>query len=135
MSAQAAALEAAHRAAVQVLHRRRFDAVRALAERPARRRSHLGFSSTVQAELRNGTAAGWRPSASASPRMKLLEDSTSRNVRRSADQIHELAEGGYIERAEPIILIVTADRQNPSTYWVRWRPAGRAPSGSLRPLR
>ena len=44
------------------------------------------------------------------PRMKLLEEfDFAQCPKISPQQIHELAEGGYIERAEPIILIGDSD--------------------------
>ena len=63
------------------------------------------------------------------PRMKTLEEfDFARNPGISAQQIHELAKGDYIAKAEPIILIGDKrHRQNPSAHpdsW--WRPAGRS---------
>ncbi len=60
-----------------------------LAEQAVReRRSHLGF---LEAHL---------------PRMKTLEEfDFARNPKSSAQQIHELAQGAYIGRAEPVIFI------------------------------
>src|SRR5208282_5054358 len=81
-----------------------------LAEQALReRRSHLGFlEALLQAELeeREQRLIERRLREARLPRMKSLEEfDFARNPKVSAQQIHELARGDYIARAEPIILI------------------------------
>jgi DNA replication protein DnaC len=81
-----------------------------LAEQAVReRRTHLGFlEALLQAELeeREQRLVARRIHEAHLPRMKTLDEfDFSRNPKISAQEIHELAQGGYITRAEPIILI------------------------------
>jgi len=112
MSAQTAALEAATIGQqCKVLHLPTVAAQCAqLAEQALReRRSHLGFlEALLQAELeeREQRLVERRLREARLPRMKMLEEfDFAQCPKISPQQIHELAEGGYIERAEPIILI------------------------------
>lgn len=112
MSAQTAALEAATIGQqCKVLHLPTIAMQCAqLAEQALReRRSHLGFlEALLQAELeeREQRLVERRIREARLPRMKLLEEfDFAQCPKISPHQIHELAEGGYIERAEPIILI------------------------------
>jgi DNA replication protein DnaC len=112
MSAQTAALEAATIGQqCKVLHLPTVAAQCAqLAEQAVReRRSHLGFlEALLQAELeeREQRLVERRIREARLPRMKLLEEfDFAQCPKISPQQIHELAEGGYIERAEPIIFI------------------------------
>ena len=112
MSAQTAALEAATiEQQCKVLHLPTVAAQCAqLAEQAVReRRSHLGFlEALLQAELeeREQRLVERRIREARLPRMKLLEEfDFAQCPKISPQQIHGLAEGGYIERAEPIILI------------------------------
>ena len=73
-----------------------------LAEQALReRRTHLGFlEALLQAELEE------REQRLIERRIKTLDEfDFARNHKVSAQQIHELADGGYIGRAEPVILI------------------------------
>ena len=81
-----------------------------LAEQAVReRRSHLGFlEALLQAELeeREDRLVERRIREAHLPRMKTLEEfDFARNPKISAQQIHELAQGTYIGRAEPVIFI------------------------------
>ena len=81
-----------------------------LAEQAVReRRTHLGFlEALLQAELedREQRLVERRIREAHLPRMKTLEEfDFAQCPKVSAHQIHELAEGGYIARAEPIIFI------------------------------
>src|SRR3984957_6179787 len=81
-----------------------------LAEQAVReRRSHLGFlEALLQAELeeREDRLVERRIREAHLPRMKTLEEfDFARNPKISAQQIHELAQGVYIGRAEPVIFI------------------------------
>jgi DNA replication protein DnaC len=81
-----------------------------LAEQAVReRRTHLGYlEALLQAELeeREQRLIARRLHEARLPRMKTLDEfDFVRNHKVSAQQIHELAEGGYIGRAEPIIFI------------------------------
>jgi len=81
-----------------------------LAEQAVReRRTHLGYLETLlQAELeeREQRLIQRRLREARLPRMKTLEEfDFVRNPRVSAQQIHELAKGDYIAKAEPIIFI------------------------------
>src|SRR5262252_4835928 len=81
-----------------------------LAEQAAReRRTHLGYlEALLQAELeeREQRLIQRRLREARLPRMKTLEEfDFVRNPRVSAQQIHELAKGEYIAKAEPIIFI------------------------------
>jgi DNA replication protein DnaC len=73
------------------------------------RHSHLGFlEALLQAELeeREQRLVERRLREAHLPRMKTLEEfDFARNPRISAQQIHELAQGAYIGRAEPVIFI------------------------------
>jgi DNA replication protein DnaC len=73
------------------------------------RRTHLGYlEALLQAELeeREQRLIERRIREARLPRMKTLEDfDFVRNGKVSAQQIHELARGDYIARAEPIIFI------------------------------
>jgi DNA replication protein DnaC len=112
MSAQTAVLEMATiRQQCKVLH---LPTVAAqcgqLAEQAVReRRTHLGFlEALLQAELdeREHRLVERRIREAHLPRMKTLEEfDFAQCPSISAQQIHELAGGGYIERAEPIIFI------------------------------
>jgi len=112
MNAPAAALEAATVGQqCKMLH---LPAVAAqctqLAEQAVReRRSHLGFlEALLQAELeeREQRLVERRLREARLPRMKTLEEfDFGRNQKVSAQQIHELAQGDYIDRAEPVIFI------------------------------
>ena len=81
-----------------------------LAEQAVReRRTHLGYlEALLQAELedREQRLIERRIREARLPRMKTLEEfDFARNPGISAQQIHELAKGDYIAKAEPIILI------------------------------
>ena len=81
-----------------------------LAEEAVReRRTHLGFLEVLlQAELedREQRLVERRIREAHLPRMKTLEEfDFAQCPKVSAQQTHELAEGGYIARAEPIIFI------------------------------
>ena len=110
MSAEAAALEAATiRQQCKVLHMPTIAAQCAqLAEQAVReRRTHLGYlEALLQAELeeREQRLIERRIREARLPRMKTLEEfDFARNPKVSAQQIHELAKGDYITKAEPII--------------------------------
>src|SRR5208337_1231489 len=112
MSAHSAVLEAATiRQQCKMLHLPTVAAQCAqLAEQAVReRRTHLGFlEALLQAELeeREHRLVERRVRDAHLPRMKTLEEfdfAQCPNI--SVQQIHELAEGGYIGRAEPIIFI------------------------------
>jgi DNA replication protein DnaC len=112
MNAQSTILEAATiRQQCKLLH---LPAVAAqcaqLAEQAAReRRTHLGYlEALLQAELeeREQRLVERRIREAHLPRMKTLEEfNFSQCPRVSAQQLHELAHGDYIGRAEPIIFI------------------------------
>src|SRR5438105_8264720 len=112
MNAQTAVLEAATiLQQCKVLH---LPAVAAqcspLAEQAMReRRTHLGYlEALLQAELeeREQRLVQRRLREAHLPRMKTLDEfNFSQCFSVSAQRIHELAEGGYIGRAEPIIFI------------------------------
>jgi DNA replication protein DnaC len=81
-----------------------------LAEQAVReRRTHLGYlEALLQAELeeREQRLIERRVREARLPRMKTLEEfDFARNGKVSAQQIHELARGDYIGRAEPVIFI------------------------------
>jgi DNA replication protein DnaC len=85
-----------------------------LAEQAVReRRTHLGYlEALLQAELeeREQRMIARRLREAHLPRMKTLDEfDFARNHKFSAQQIHELAQGGYIGRAEPIIFIGDSD--------------------------
>jgi DNA replication protein DnaC len=112
MNAQAAVLETA--SVQQQCKVLRLPAIAAqcgqLAEQAVReRRSHLGFlEALLQAELeeREDRLVERRVREAHLPRMKTLEEfDFDRNPKISAQQIHELAQGTYIGRAEPVIFI------------------------------
>src|SRR5271167_4986717 len=112
MSAQTAVLEAAViRQQCKVLHLPSVAAQCAqLAEQALReRRTHLGFlEALLQAELeeREHRLVERRIREAHLPRIKMLEEfDFAQCPKISAQQIHELAEGGYIARAEPVIFI------------------------------
>ena len=112
MNAQGVALEAAAiRQQCKVLRMPTIAAQCAqLAEQAVReRRTHLGYLETLlQAELeeREQRLIQRRLREARLPRMKTLEEfDFVRNPRVSAQQIHELAKGDYIAKAEPIIFI------------------------------
>ena len=98
-----------------------------LAEQAVReRRTHLGYlEALLQAELeeREQRLIERRVREARLPRMKTLEEfDFVRNPKVSAQQIHELAKGDYIAKAEPIIFIGDSrHRQNPSAYWLGGR--------------
>src|SRR6185437_2685562 len=112
MNAPAAALEAATVGQqCKMLH---LPAVAAqctqLAEQAVReRRTHLGYlEALLQAELeeREQRLVERRLREARLPRMKTLEEfDFARNPKISAQQIHELAKGDYIAKAEPVIFI------------------------------
>ena len=112
MNAQTAVLEAATiLQQCKVLH---LPAVAAqcapLAEQAIReRRTHLGYlEALLQAELeeREQRLVERRIREAHLPRLKTLEEfNFSQSPGISAQRIHELAAGDYIERAEPIIFI------------------------------
>ena len=116
MSTESTALEAATiRQQCKVLH---LPSVAAqctqLAEQAAReRRTHLGYlEALLQAELedREQRLIERRVREAHLPRMKTLEEfEFARNPKVSAQEIHELAKGDYIARAEPIIFIGEID--------------------------
>src|ERR1700758_1647055 len=112
MSTEAAALEAA--TIRQQCKALRMPAIAAqcaqLAEPAVReRRTHLGYlEALLQAELeeRDQRLIERRLREARLPRMKTLEEfDFDRNPKVSAQQIHELARGDYIAKAEPIIFI------------------------------
>jgi DNA replication protein DnaC len=114
MNTEAAVLEtetAAIRQQCKLLHLPTVAAQSAqLAEQAVReRRTHLGFlEALLQAELeeREQRLVARHIHEAHLPRMKTLDEfEFSRNPKVSAQQIHELAQGGYITRAEPIIFI------------------------------
>ncbi len=112
MSAQTAVLEVATIGQqCKVLHLPTVAAQCAqLAEQAVReRRTHLGFlEALLQTELedREHRLVERRIREAHLPRMKTLEEfNFSQCPKVSPQQIHELAEGGYIARAEPIIFI------------------------------
>ena len=112
MNTEAAVLEtAAIRQQCKLLHLPTVAAQSAqLAEQAVReRRTHLGFlEALLQAELeeREQRLVARRIREAHLPRMKTLDEfEFSRNPKVSAQQIHELAQGSYITRAEPIIFI------------------------------
>jgi DNA replication protein DnaC len=112
MSAQTAVLEAATiRQQCKVLHLPTVAAQSTqLAEQAMReRRTHLGFlEALLQAELeeREHRLVERRVREAHLPRMKTLEEfDFAQCPSLSVQQIHELAEGSYIGRAEPIIFI------------------------------
>src|ERR1700726_2938224 len=116
MSAQTAALEAATIGQqCKVLHLPTVAAQCAqLAEQAVReRRSHLGFLEAllqVELEEREQRLVERRIREAHLPRMKTLEEfNFSQCPRVSAQQLHELAHGHYIGRAEPIIFIGDSD--------------------------
>jgi DNA replication protein DnaC len=81
-----------------------------LAEQAIReRQTHLGYlEALLQAELeeRERKAIERRIKDAHLPRLKTLEEfDFSQGVKVNATQMQELAQGGYIERAEPVILI------------------------------
>jgi DNA replication protein DnaC len=108
-----------------------------LAEQAVReRRTHLGYlEALLQAELeeRDQRLIERRLREARLPRMKSLEEfDFARNPKVSAQQIHELARGDYIARAEPIILSATAALAKP-IYSLAWPspPAGRSGACAL----
>ena len=112
MSAQTAVLEAATIGQqCKVLHLPTVAAQCAqLAEQAVREhRTHLGFlEALLQTELedRERRLVERRIREAHLPRMKTLEEfDFARNPKVSAQQIHELAKGDYIAKAEPIIFI------------------------------
>jgi len=112
MSAQTAVLEAATiQQQCKLLHLPTVAGQCAqLAEQAAReRRTHLGFlEALLQAELedREQWLVERRIREAHLPRMKTLEEfDFAQCPKVSAQQIHELAEGGYIARAEPVIFM------------------------------
>jgi DNA replication protein DnaC len=112
MSAQTAVLEAATiQQQCKLLHLPTVAGQCAqLAEQAAReRRTHLGFlEALLQAELedREQRLVERRVREAHLPRMKTLEEfDFAQCPKVSAQQIHELAEGGYIARAEPVIFM------------------------------
>ena len=134
MNAEAAALEAATiRQQCKVL---RMPAIAAqcaqLAEQAVReRRTHLGYlEALLQAELeeRDQRLIERRLREARLPRMKSLEEfDFARNPKVSAQQIHELARGDYIAKAEPVIYMATLAPVK-LTYSPAWPspPAGRS---------
>jgi DNA replication protein DnaC len=116
MSAQTAVLEAATiKQQCKVLHLPTVAGQCAqLAEQAVReRRTHLGFlEALLQAELeeREHRLIERRIREAHLPRIKTLEEFNFLQCPSvSAQQIHELAEGAYITRAEPIIFIGDSD--------------------------
>ena len=112
MSAQTAVLEAATiQQQCKLLHLPTVAGQCAqLAEQAAReRRTHLGFlEALLQTELedREQRLVERRVREAHLPRMKTLEEfDFAQCPKVSAQQIHELAEGGYIARAEPVIFM------------------------------
>jgi DNA replication protein DnaC len=112
MNAQTAALEAATiRQQCRVLHLPTVATQCAqLAEQAVReRRTHLGYlEALLQAELeeREHRLVERRLREAHLPRLKTLEEFDFRQSPKvSAQQIHELAKGDYIAKAEPIIFI------------------------------
>jgi DNA replication protein DnaC len=95
------------------------------------RRTHLGYlEALLQTELEDHEQRliERRIHEARLPRMKTLEEfDFARNPGISAQQIHELARGDYIAKAEPIILIGDSGTAKPicsPDSW--WRPAGRS---------
>lgn len=112
MSTESAALEAATiRQQCKTLHLPTVAAqCAALAEQAVReRRTHLGFLEALfQAELeeREQRLVERRLREAHLPRMKTLEEfDFTQSPKISPQQVHELAQGGYITRAEPVIFI------------------------------
>ena len=112
MNAQSVALEAATiRQQCKVLRMPTIAAQCAqLAEQAVReRRTHLGYlEALLQTELeeREQRLIERRLREARLPRMKTLEEfDFARNPKVAAQQIHELAKGDYIAKAEPIIFI------------------------------
>jgi DNA replication protein DnaC len=119
MSTQSAVLEAATiRQQCKALHLPSVAAQCAqLAEQATReRRTHLGYlEALLQAELedREHRLVGRRLRDAHLPRMKTLEEfDFSKCPSISAQQIHELARGDYLVKAEPVIFI---DEIDPAT--------------------
>jgi DNA replication protein DnaC len=82
----------------------------ALAEQAAReKQSHKRYLEAllaVEVEEREGHAIARRLSQSHLPRIKTLEEfNFDQTPQLAASRIRELAEGGYIEKAEPVIFI------------------------------
>lgn len=112
MNTESVALEAATiRQQCKLLHLPAVGAQCAeLAEQAVReRRTHLGYlEALLQAELeeRDQRLIERRIHEARLPRVKTLEEfNFERNPKVSAQQIHELASGDYIGRAEPVIFI------------------------------
>src|SRR5580704_8714172 len=122
MSAEAAALEAATiRQQCKALRMPTIAAQCAQLDEQAvrERRTHLGYlEALLQAELeeREQRLVERRIREARLPRMKTLEEfDFGRNPKISAQQIHELATGDYIAKAEPIIFYRRQrHRQDPS---------------------
>ena len=134
MNAQSVALEAATiRQQCKVLRMPTIAAQCApLAEQAVReRRTHLGYlEALLQAELeeREQRLIERRIREARLPRMKTLEEfDFGRNAQVSAQQIHQLAKGDYLAKAEPIIFIGDSGTGK-RTYSPAWRsrPAGRS---------
>jgi len=90
----------------------------ALAEQAVReKRSHIGYLEALLAmemEERDRHAIRNRLHGSYLPRMKTLEEFDFQKAPQiNAAKIRNLAEGGYIERAEPVVLIGECD---PATF-------------------
>ena len=72
-------------------------------------RSHIGYLEallTMESEERDRHAIQQRLRDAKLPRLKTLEEFDFNQARQiSAAKIRELAEGGYIERAEPVVLM------------------------------
>lgn len=73
------------------------------------RRSHLSFLEallTAELDERESNLIARRLREARLPRLKTLEDfAFTRHPKIAAVQIHQLAQGGYLERAEPITFI------------------------------
>src|SRR6266571_1655712 len=87
-------------------------------------RSHIGYLEallTMESEERDRHAIQQRLRDAKLPRLKTLEEFDFNQARQiPAAKIRELAEGGYIERAEPAALIVTTNL--PFSEWTQVFP-------------
>ena len=91
-------------------------------------RSHIGYLEallTMESEERDRHAVQQRLRDAKLPRLKTLEEFDFNQARQiPAAKIRELAEGGYIERAEPVVLM--GECGTGKTHWPR-AVRGRAP--------
>ena len=91
---------------------------RTLAEQAVReKKTHLGYLETllaVEVEEREKNTIDRRIKEARLPRLKTLEEfDFNQSPQVSAAKMRELADGGYIDRAEPVLLIGDSD---PATF-------------------